>query len=491
MIKRYNKNYWLLLLCFMAMAIVSCSDDDNGGGLPVIHSVRITDPALVDSTFTDASRGQMIVIQGENLHGVSELYMNDQPVGFNMNYNTSTHLIATIPADLVLVGENADLKSEIRLITSHGEATFAFHVLAPTPVISRYEVILTETPEGLQVVPGQRLDIYGENFYEVERVYLTNVNPFPAEGEQVPTTKEEYDVQSFTVADKFTHIIVSMPATIIPEGYLVVECYSGKSAYGFASRVPAPVITGLSSDMPIPGSAMTIFGRNLLEVISVDVNGEYEISVSDLVVAPTQDKVTFTLPTAPQQAGKLAIITQGGRAEIDFYPYSNLVIDFDATTSWWWSWGANERTSETGNHAPSVTSGLAYGVDDVVDNQWWFGVWNFGGISYPTVIPDATPVANIEVRFECYVSLDLQGTTFRFNLCDGEAEGYAPADRTTGATPIGQWFTCSIPLSKFTTETTYGAFSAKNNGNFSMATSPTAAGITVATYFDNFRFIIK
>lgn len=491
MMKRYNKNYWLILLCFVALAIASCNDDDNRGGLPIIHSVRVTDPALVDSTFTDASRGRMVVIQGENLHGVSELYMNDQPVGFNMNYNTSTHLIATIPADLVLVGENSDLKSEIRLITSHGEATFAFHVLAPIPAISRYEVVLTETPEGLQVVPGQRLDIYGENFYEVARVYLTNINPLAETNGQQPAVVEEYDMQSFTVADKFTRIIVSMPTTIIPEGYLVVECYSGKSAYGFASSVPAPVITGLSSDMPIPGSTMTIYGRNLLEVISVDVNGEYEIPVSDLIVAATQDKVTFTLPAAPQQAGKIAITTQGGRAEYDFYPYSNLVIDFDSTTSWWWSWGANERTNETGNHAPSITSGLSYGVDDVVDNQWWFGVWNFSGLSYPNIIPNATPVASIEVRFECYVAIDLQGTTFRFKLCDIETSGYAPVDRSTGKTPIGQWFTCVIPLSQFTTETTYGAFSAKNNGNFSMITSPPSAGITVATYFDNFRFMIK
>ncbi len=66
-----NRLYILLAVLFANIALlslVSCSDDDNGGGQPVIERVRTTDPALADSTFTDAMVGQMILIEGSNLH---------------------------------------------------------------------------------------------------------------------------------------------------------------------------------------------------------------------------------------------------------------------------------------------------------------------------------------------------------------------------------------------------------------------------------------
>lgn len=492
--KRYIKQCWLWLACLLAVVVMACNDDE-GSGVPVIHSVRVTDPAKVDSTFVDASRGQMIVIQGENLQGVLEVYINDQSVGFNSNYNTSTHLITTIPAELKLVGENPELKNEIRVQTDHGVAIYAFHVLAPAPTISRYDVELTLTEDGTyQVVPGQELKMFGENFYEVERVYLTNVNPLSEEEEKSSvesTSVEEYDMQSFTVSKDFKIITVAMPTTVIQKGWLVVKCYSGITAYGFSSSVPKPVLTEISSDMPIPGTIVTLYGKNMLEVLKVEVNGEYTIPADKLTISPEQDKVSFILPTAPKEAGKLAIITLGGRAEVDFYHYTNLVLDFD-TSSWWWAWGDHESQAETAQHGPVLHSGNYFGAEGLVDNQWWWGNLNFGGISYPAAIVGNTPVADIEVRFECYFGLDPLGTTYTMKFCDMEVGNYAPVDHITGEAPVGKWITCAIPLSAFTGVATYADFCAMNNGNFNINTRPSEASVSksIATYFDNFRFVI-
>ncbi|SHE71040.1 IPT/TIG domain-containing protein [Dysgonomonas macrotermitis] len=435
----------MICACLLLALISSCKDDNDSDGTPVIHSVRVTNPEKVDSTFTEASRGQLIVIQGERLHNALEVYINDQNVGFNKNYNTSTHLIVTIPEELKLHGEDSNLKNEIRVVTNHGEASYGFHVLAPVPTITRYSVELTETPEGnMEVVPGQRLDLFGENFYEVERIYLTNINPEPLEGEEIPSVVEEYDMQSYDVTEQFTRIIVSMPATIIPEGFIVVECYSGKAYIPFSSRIPKPTITAISSDMPIPGTKVTIYGTNFLEITGIDINGEYTIPAEDLTISDEADKITFTLPSAPSSSGKLKIITGGGEAEIDFYPYENLVIDFDPTTSWWFSWGANEKTNETGANPPLLTSGNCYGVDGKVDNQWWYGVWNFGGINFPTVITDATLVKDIEVRFEFIATLDFQETKIKLRFWqDFEKDAFEPTDILTGdVAPTGKWITC-------------------------------------------------
>ena len=53
----------LLILPFLT--VVSCQNDDDD--IPVIHYIRVTDPAKADSTFTDVNPGTMIAVIGEHL----------------------------------------------------------------------------------------------------------------------------------------------------------------------------------------------------------------------------------------------------------------------------------------------------------------------------------------------------------------------------------------------------------------------------------------
>lgn len=93
----------LLVLPFLA--VVSCQNDDDDA-IPVIHYIRVTDPAKADSTFTDVNPGTMIVVVGEHLGGTQKVYINDQEVSFNRNYVTSTSIILTVPNELELTGQN-------------------------------------------------------------------------------------------------------------------------------------------------------------------------------------------------------------------------------------------------------------------------------------------------------------------------------------------------------------------------------------------------
>ena len=103
----------LLAIC-SSMTLTSCKDDD-GGGQPVIERVRLTDPEKADSAFTVAGLGQMILIEGHNLDNALNIYINNQDCYFNSNYNTSTHIIMTIPSDLKVHGEDNSLPNEIRV----------------------------------------------------------------------------------------------------------------------------------------------------------------------------------------------------------------------------------------------------------------------------------------------------------------------------------------------------------------------------------------
>ena len=96
----------ICLLSLMAvcatLTLTACSDDDKEGGQPVIERVRLTDPEKADSAFTVGRLGQMILIEGHNLGHALNIYINNQDCYFNANYNTDTHIIMTIPSDLIV-----------------------------------------------------------------------------------------------------------------------------------------------------------------------------------------------------------------------------------------------------------------------------------------------------------------------------------------------------------------------------------------------------
>ena len=127
-----------LLIFSSVLTLTSCKADD-GSGQPVIDRVRLTDPAKADSSFTEAGRGQMIVIEGRNLGNAQNIYINNQECSFNCNYNTDTHIIMTIPSNLKVYGEDNSLPKEIRVVTTHGTAVYAFHVIAGVPSIDFYK----------------------------------------------------------------------------------------------------------------------------------------------------------------------------------------------------------------------------------------------------------------------------------------------------------------------------------------------------------------
>ena len=149
---------FVLLTILLACNLFTACNDDEGGGVPVIHHIRLVDPEKADSTFTDVNPGTMIVVIGENLNDVRKVFINEQEVSFNSNYGTSTSLILTIPGELQLTGANPELKGELRIETSHGIATYSMHVLSPAPYITRVATTFpVETGTPLRIVGGLSL----------------------------------------------------------------------------------------------------------------------------------------------------------------------------------------------------------------------------------------------------------------------------------------------------------------------------------------------
>lgn len=487
--------YYLFAILMSVLTFVACSDHE-GDGQPVITSVRST--ANADSTFTEGQPGQMIVVQGSNLEGARRITVNNQEVGFNPCLCTSTHIIMSLPSELEFYGEHASFKNEIVVETNHGTASYTFDVLAPAPYISRYEAEWHTIGDEVKLIPGQQVDLYGENFYRISRIYMADTDPCfvpedASEDDVAPEPSKVIDVEAYEVNTSYNHITLTLPQEII-NGYLVVECKSGKASCPFSALLPAPEIKDLSSEMPIEGSEVTILGQNFMEVQYVNVNDEYRILPTDLNVSSNKDYISFVLPRTSAKDGFIEVVTLGGSDRTDFNPTASVFLNFDDKiwNGYWWGESNVLYPDAKDSKRPEKHDGNYVGFEGTVGSQWWWGVAVMvGGMEYPTSIPSTTSLDNIELRFEVYCAYDLMGTKYKMTFGDLEIpESFELTDRITGKTEIGRWMTVSIPLSAWM-DGTYEDFQAHWNGNFNINTNPSESVVsqTMANYFDNFRIV--
>jgi len=491
----------LLLLCIVAVITILTSCKKENLGVPVITAIKVTDPHKVDSTFTEGTRGQLIVIQGENLDRVLKIYFNDQPISFNPTLCTSTNLIVTIPSDLKLEIKGVQLEHQVKVETTHGTATFGFHVVPPIPAAYFYTSVDWASDQyGNEIVgPGQAVTILGNNFYEIQSIYMTS---------DTLTNPDKYDITEYSVNENFNSIDVKMPQTIIQRGFIVIKFFSGTIVLKFSYlHVLPPIISKISSDMPIQGETVTIWGKNFAEMssilIAIDENTNITIPSQNITVNAGFNQLSFKFPSDAviTKGGQIAVVNIAGKATTDFYKVDNIAADFDNIGSWGWGLSGKNSTSfdvneSNGKSKATNHSGKFIGVDfDAnVDLPDWLGMQTLG-FAKPSAIANSTPIDSIELRFECYVGAPMDGVTFDLSLVDGANFNSALVDKNSNVAEVGRWITCSIPLSKFTNEKTFDKFAYTDWGwakrGLYLEPKDMSATTHLICYFDNFRFYVR
>lgn len=488
-----------LLLSVLASIVLtpSCKEEGGAAGAPVIRGLRVTNPELADSTFTDVSPGSMIVVMGENLSGVKEVYVNNQEISFNSTYNTSTSLIITIPADedFQLSGPNPEIPSELRIVTGHGIATYPLHVLSPGPVLAAISAFYP-------IEPGDEISLVGENFYEIRRIYFTR--------DSVNVTEQ---ITDYTVSPDYEEVTFTVPDKVNEPGWIIMECYTSDASIELVPEGPEAEFTGISSTMPLPGSEVRIWGKNLIDVSRININGEIDIYAEDIEVSQYYDEVTFTMPRqVPTKSGTLTVTTISGDYKMPekFYPREYVVLDWDNVGSF--SWGGYSQVYEqaSGEEAPYTSDGKYSGIVGTItyaERYWWGQTINATVWPGDDVIPADTPVSRLELQFECYVTERLNGPVLQIMMggnYGAALQNYVPVSVLTGETEIGEWMQCSVPLTSLMEEETWGDFCKRvnepgengeipaNNQLGVLVTYPTAVANSAAyveIYFDNFRVV--
>jgi hypothetical protein len=473
--------YILMVISILAMPFTSCNEDtDEASGPPTITSVRKT--TNTDSTFTGTFPNEMIVIQGENLKGTRHLYFNNVEIGFNPNYVTNTTLIATIPEDLPLKGVNPDLPNEIRLETPKGEARFSFKFYSPEPVI---DLLLFTIP----AEAGGNLIIFGSNFYEVEKII------FESNEGNVETTQ-------FTVSEDYKVISLKIPQGVANEGAIEIVCVSGSVSKEFIPK-PTQVFRSISSDMPIVGDKVTIFGEYIYDIQKIVMQNNIEIT--DFTINSTNSELSFTMPAnTPIQRGLLQVVTSDNTFVVtdSFYPEEYVMANFD--DQGWYSWGNdNKILTATPDAAPFISTGNCINIFGTPGawNYWWGNII-MGFNEYPAAISSDTPVERLALKFSFYTEFPLDKGYFQVQFGERwDAPATVPEFRPyldnsgadVGSKP-GKWMDYEIPVYLFGPDLkTYGdirALGTKDVG-FYFKNNTDDATLKLNVFVDNIRFVVK
>jgi hypothetical protein len=155
-----TKRFFFILAIAAGLFQTACQK--NNSGAPVISHVRTVDPNAKDSFFVQAYPGTLIAIQGNHFDGLQHVYFNDAEAVFNPALNSSTNIIMTIPTNAPTAPPLNSVSNTIKVVTSHGSASFAFTLVLPPPAISAGS---NENAAG-----GTSLVIRGTNFYGISKV---------------------------------------------------------------------------------------------------------------------------------------------------------------------------------------------------------------------------------------------------------------------------------------------------------------------------------
>ena len=157
-----NNRYinWLMAATMMiaAFATAACEDEPDkyevAGGLPVVKYVRTPLAAEADSLLTGAYMSNTVVLVGENLRSIYEIYFNDQKAILNTSYMTDNTVFVDVPKEIP-----ATVTNKIYMVTAAKDTVdYDFKVLVPAPTVNSMSCEFAK--------PGSEVTLYGDYFID-------------------------------------------------------------------------------------------------------------------------------------------------------------------------------------------------------------------------------------------------------------------------------------------------------------------------------------
>jgi Surface glycan-binding protein B xyloglucan binding domain len=436
--------------------IYSCKKNDTG--TPVITGVRSIDTTARDSLFMAAIPGTLIVIQGSNFGGLQAVYFNDTSAYFNPAYVTNTNIIVRIPSSAQTKATDPNVKDVLRVVTDHGEVTYAFSLYLPPPAI--YSLTFDNS--------GTVVYITGANFEGVQKI------TFPVSGDDTAL--------SFTVNKAFTQIAAEIPPGTPFQDSLRVYATFGSGSFSY----PPPMsITSVSNENGAEGTTITVNGTNFVGISDVIFPGN--ISGTNLQVTSV-NQLSVTVPPGITTTDSLRLSGVLGTAAspqlFDSYlthPSPGYLCTFeeqygaDNTGFVGWTGGYADAPTTASNYPGGTgASGVLLQASPMSANAGPTSQGNPGLLQLsdlPWVANTNQSINNYSLKFELYVKT--VWTTGQIWISVGDwytwssyTARFAPWETADGNKyqPAG-WVTVTIPLTKLITGNEFWQTSYNTSGS--------------------------
>jgi len=267
---------------------------------------------------------------------------------------------------------------------------------------------------------------------------------------------------------------------------------------------------------------VTISGLYYIDVERVDINNGEIIILPEDMEELTREKIVFTMPAKPSKSGTLRIHAMNGIGVLNnFYPYENLLTDYDEVGKYE-PWSGNVYFTEADPGEPPYSSdGQFARIKGDFGATWWDGaICMFKNADqteniFPSFdkIPANTPASDVYLAYECYNRFSFVGApaVVRYELLDGNDKNsqYFNYQWDFGAQEVAhpgydgialynQWYTVMVPLNKFDGFKEGALYSDIVARKFNMlhfvVINPQGLGgqpHEIDIFFDNVRFISK
>jgi hypothetical protein len=283
--------YRILFSCMAAVLILMPACKKDNLNLPVIREIRNYAASPNDTIVNIVGTGQWLVLMGENLGGVSQVYFGGIPATINSTLSTDGSLVVQVP----VIPISASYVNEITVVNGSGSTTYQINV-AGVPVIS-YIRSSEASPNDVildTLLPGMGINMVGYDFENATSITVQGV-----------------EISLNNVVHTDTSVILNVPVDLSGSSASLANKISLTTRYGTATFgiriIGPPIITGISFEIPSAGDLVYLYGLNFVNIQNITFAGA---TVTDFDVL--SDSVISITSPALSQSGPVAITTLSG-----------------------------------------------------------------------------------------------------------------------------------------------------------------------------------
>ena len=232
---------------------------------------------------------------------------------------------------------------------------------------------------------------------------------------------------------------------------------NGTATYKFPIVPPPPVVTGISNENAVAGTAITIYGFNFFYISKVIFPGGITVS-SGMTSNTAGTTLNVTVPSGITTGGTIQVMNRYGTG-VSIVLFNDLTTgvlnNYDNINHFVWGSGtSNSSTTYPGNRGTyGIMSASAVGGGDY---GWWNGSRsvNTDSVQWVPVGHVSEALGNYALKFEINVTTPWKDGTL-FIVKDGNwkyiarYEPWLNADGSSSAFTTHGWLTVTLPLSMF------------------------------------------